>query len=293
MFKHATTLLFVCLLGHSAAHAQYGVIELDAVLLESSELLQNGQPEQALALMQRNQSRFGNSPEFINNLAVAYLGNAQPDQAISLLRQLLDSDPVFGILAHNLVELELQRPDPAPSTVNPVLFVQSSQSFFNAELASTTQPLDSTLSPSPTLPAPQPVVESSAVPTERPTASTSSPNNEFTLELIRITETWAEAWSAKDLTAYLGSYAEDFTPDSATSHAQWRRAREQALARPGEISVQLEDIEVQSAGSNMQVRFTQAYRSATYSDLVVKTLLFSQLDGRWKIVSETSAAISR
>ncbi|MFX4227753.1 MAG: hypothetical protein ACFHHU_07675 [Porticoccaceae bacterium] len=104
--------------------------ELDALLLESSNLMQEGRIEEALILLEGAKPGYGDSREFMNNLAIAYLGNSQPEEALSIFRELVDMDPLYSIIAHNLLEMELQISDSRPEQINPLLFVQSVESFY-------------------------------------------------------------------------------------------------------------------------------------------------------------------
>ena len=263
--------------------AQSSTLQLNAVLIESSDLLQAGDAQSALALLKRYEEEYSTQPEFLNNLAVAYLGNSQPLEAITILRQLVEADPVFSIVAHNLLELELQIAEAPPETINPVLFVQSTQSFFETEVANL-DPVESQ-------------ENTTSVVTETLTqaaarASLSTENTAIdTEQIIQLTRDWANAWSNKNLESYLGFYAENYQPDASTSNAQWKASRNTSLSRPGDISVELSNIISEIQEDHGEVRFEQAYRSANYSDRVEKTLVYSRLEGEWKIVSETSITL--
>ena len=82
---------------YSIGLAQSSNLQLNAVLIESSDLLQAGESQAALVLLKRYETDYSNQPEFLNNLAIAYLGESQPIEAITILRQLVEADPVFSI----------------------------------------------------------------------------------------------------------------------------------------------------------------------------------------------------
>lgn len=275
--------LFCTIAVHNSSSAQISVVQLDAVLIESSDLMQAGNQEAALALLKRYEENFSSQPEFLNNLAVAYLGNSQPLEALTILRQLVDSDPIFSIVSHNLLELELQIAEGPPETLNPVLFVQSTQSFFETELADLSESID----PS----ADEPIILASQRTDEIAPESDNTNAIVVSPALLELTESWAQAWSSREVEAYLNYYAEDYQPDPNTSHDQWRGNRDAALTRSGEISVAVSEIDVQIEASIARVEFLQSYRSSNYSDSVRKTLVYSYADERWKIISETSIAL--
>lgn len=260
--------------------AQSSNLELDALLIESSDLMQSGQAENALALLKRYEEDYSTHPEFLNNLAVAYLGTADPVAAVTILRQLVDSDPVFSIVAHNLIELDMQSAEGPPETINPVLFVQSTQSFFEAEMENI-EAIN--------------IAEASSEPSIVPARAAPAPILTH-LQILRDaleeqTLEWAADWSAKDLEAYLNHYAADFLPADATSAREWRISRSVALNKPGDILVEISDFDVFIDGNIATARFEQRYESSNYADRVEKTLVYSYLGDSWKISSETSIPI--
>lgn len=273
----------VLLAGMALTHfciAQNSNLELDALLIESSDLMQAGDSQAALALLKRYEQDYSSSPEYLNNLAVAYLGTADAVAAVTILRQLVDSDPIFSIVAHNLIELEMQTAQGPPETINPVLFVQSTESFFEAEIESLgnnnlEQPSsDQVFSSSTNSPAP-----------------ISTHLQVLRGALQQQTLAWAQAWSNKNLEAYLGFYADTFQPADGSSSREWRIGRSVALSKPGEIQVEVSDFNVFIDGNTATARFTQDYQSSNYADQVEKTLVYSYIDARWKIISETSIPI--
>ena len=84
-----TALLLICSQPSLAQNS-----ELDALLLESSNLMQEGRIDEALVLLEGAENNYSDSREFMNNLAVAYLGNSQPEEALVIFRTLVDSDPM-------------------------------------------------------------------------------------------------------------------------------------------------------------------------------------------------------
>ena len=100
---------------------------------------------------------------------------------------------------------------------------------------------------------------------------------------------WAAAWSRQDTEEYVSFYASTFRPASGLSGSQWLAQRRQRLTAPAFIEVTVSDLEVVSAGvREVRVRFHQTYRSDTFSDRVVKTLVLLSEAGDWRIYSETT-----
>ncbi|MEK8033707.1 TolC family outer membrane protein [Ideonella sp. DXS29W] len=104
---------------------------------------------------------------------------------------------------------------------------------------------------------------------------------------------WAAAWVAKDVTRYLSFYADSFATGAATHggdrRAQWRAGRERALSRPGDISVQLNQLSARAVSpTRVEATFEQVYRSPTHRDTMRKTLVWELQAGQWRIVSESN-----
>lgn len=113
-------------------------------------------------------------------------------------------------------------------------------------------------------------------------------------EVISRLEEWAAAWSRQDTEAYLGFYDSEFTPSGRLSRSGWEAERDQRLSRPGWITVQLSDIEVQvEAPDRVRVELVQDYRSDGYGDRSRKLLTLVLREGEWRILSETTLKILR
>ncbi|MCB1963116.1 MAG: ankyrin repeat domain-containing protein [Rhodocyclaceae bacterium] len=101
---------------------------------------------------------------------------------------------------------------------------------------------------------------------------------------------WADAWSRKDMPAYLAHYDTAFTPEDGLAPAAWTQQRTRRIAgKRGAIAVALRDLTVTYAGRTAQVRFEQHYRSANYREVSRKQLDLVLRDGQWCIVRELNA----
>ena len=97
---------------------------------------------------------------------------------------------------------------------------------------------------------------------------------------------WAAAWSSKDVSAYLGHYAETFE-HGMKSKSAWERQRRARLSNPATISVNLSNIQIDLQSETLAtVKFQQDYSSNKYKDSGTKTLVLSKASGSWKIQSE-------
>ena len=98
---------------------------------------------------------------------------------------------------------------------------------------------------------------------------------------------WAAAWSARTFDLYAGFYAPSFEPADGSSRATWAKQREQRLATPKRIQVEVRNLKLKEAGSDMMLaEFEQHYSSDSYSDVTLKELKWVKVGGQWLIERE-------
>lgn len=106
-------------------------------------------------------------------------------------------------------------------------------------------------------------------------------------EVVQAIESWAAAWSRKNVKDYLAHYARDFKTPSGMSRSQWETERTQRVGKPGAISVAVANLRVSMESENQATaRFTQHYKSATLSSSTGKTLMLARHNGKWLIQQE-------
>ncbi|HPI61096.1 MAG TPA: TolC family outer membrane protein [Zoogloea sp.] len=103
-----------------------------------------------------------------------------------------------------------------------------------------------------------------------------------------LVKSWAAAWSAKDFKGYKTFYSSRFQPEQGKLDA-WMAVREKRLAKPGDITVTVEKLNVRNVSATAaEASFTQHYRSADFKDAGPKTLHYELENGQWKIVRESN-----
>ena len=106
-------------------------------------------------------------------------------------------------------------------------------------------------------------------------------------EVLEAVKAWAQAWSRKDVDAYLGFYARDFSTPKGQTRADWEKQRRQRILAPKSIEVSIDSARVSREGDAAKVSFRQGYKSDTFSSRGSKTLVMSRSeDGRWRIRQE-------
>lgn len=105
--------------------------------------------------------------------------------------------------------------------------------------------------------------------------------------VLRVVTAWANAWSANDVAGYLARYAPDFETPKGMSRADWEAQRKVRIAKPRQISVEIESPTVRFDGSNRAtVTFRQHYRSDNFKSSTRKTLVMIRSGETWLIQQE-------
>ncbi|MEN3111652.1 tetratricopeptide repeat protein [Uliginosibacterium paludis] len=104
--------------------------------------------------------------------------------------------------------------------------------------------------------------------------------------VVTAVNAWADAWSAKNVKAYLGFYARDFAVPGKKGRSAWEKERTERIEKPGAIKVSLSEIDVRVNGDKATVRFKQNYQSAGFNSASGKTLELALQNGRWLITQE-------
>src|SRR3990172_4840256 len=106
-------------------------------------------------------------------------------------------------------------------------------------------------------------------------------------DVIKAVRGWAEAWSKKDVDAYLTFYARDFKTPNGQARGAWEKSRRQRITAPKHIEVNLEGLKVGAINGNITtVSFRQHYRSDSFKGDSNKTLDMVRVDGKWLIRQE-------
>jgi outer membrane biosynthesis protein TonB len=105
-------------------------------------------------------------------------------------------------------------------------------------------------------------------------------------EALALVNSWAKAWSNKDVKTYLAQYDADFQPPKAQSRKQWAEERRIRIEEKGSISVKIEAPKVTIKGTTATVRFRQSYQSDKLKINATKTLVLTRQGNRWAIVQE-------
>lgn len=102
---------------------------------------------------------------------------------------------------------------------------------------------------------------------------------------------WAKCWSNQDVACYLAAYSTIFAPENGSSLDNWKKTRTRKLTAPKSIALELGPLQfLENTSTEVAVQFEQAYRSPTYADNSLKTLVLMKESSGWKIIREASVA---
>ena len=97
---------------------------------------------------------------------------------------------------------------------------------------------------------------------------------------------WAEAWSRRDMQAYVAAYVDEYAGRGARTHAQWVADRTQRIAAKRSIEVAVSDLRITVNGDRADARFVQRYRGDALVVTSRKRLGLQRIDGAWRIREE-------
>lgn len=290
--------------------------------LKALILTETGRSADAIAVFTKLTEDFPELPEPYNNLAVLYAQQKQYDKARTALEMAIRTHPSYSIAHENLGDvyaklasqaydkaLQLDSSNKATQTklamikdltsagksnVRPV-----AQASVEAAAAVSKPPVVAeAVKPSPPPPVKPPelvrpetktpetkVPEAKAAEVKTPeTKAAAVPGAEA--EVGKALQAWVNAWSNKDMKAYLACYASDFQTPNGMARKAWETERTQRIDKPGKLQVTVDNVRISITGDKATVRFRQNYKSATLKSSTSKTVIFVKTGNRWLIQQE-------
>ena len=178
------------------------------------------------------------------------------------------------------------QPAPTAAPTKPAAQPTATVVASTAGVASTTptKPAPQATSAAATTPAPAVAAAPTPAPTPAP-AKAATPNGSE--DVTKAINAWADAWSRKDMKAYLGAYASDFDTPKGMSRKAWEQEREQRIAgKGGKISVSIDTPQVAINGDKATAKFRQHYKATGLSSSTTKTLVLVRSGSKWLIKEE-------
>lgn len=267
--------------------------DAQARFLKGLILADQGKTNDAITVFTALTEDYPELPEPYNNLAVLYASQSKFDAAKNALEMAIRTHPSYATAHENLGDLYAKM---ASLAYDKALALDSKNAAAQTKLAliqdmiggqprksAAVRPTAATPKPAAVAAAPKPAVVA-AKPTAEPAASQPAAAN---AGIEAAVTRWAQAWSARDVDAYLAAYAGNYAPPGMT-RTSWEAQRRARIAAPKEIDVQISDLKIEQQGDTASASFRQAYRSDRLTSTVTKTLKLALQGGAWRIVGETS-----
>ncbi len=239
-------------------------------------------------------------PEPYNNLAVLYAANGKYEAAKNALEMAIRTHPSYATAHENLGDLYArmasQAYDKALQIDNSNKTAQTKLALIKEMMSGKPQPKVAMAAasgrPAAALPpagSPAPAA-AKAAPAETKPAETQPAKpaaGKPAPDVAETVQSWARAWSSRDVEGYLAHYAPDFTP-SGMSHAAWAAQRRDRIVNAKRILVVARDIQVKRVSpTRAEVSFKQVYQSDRFNSASRKTLEMALNGGQWLIVRES------
>lgn len=291
---------------------------------------ETGKTGDAIATFTKITEDYPELPEPYNNMAVLYAGQNQFDKARAALEMAIRTNPSYATAHENLGDVYAKLASQAYSKalqldsgnagVQPKLALI--RTLFSADTKGQQKPAATGAQPSapvPATPAPAPAPAAAAKPAPAPAtppvaaapaakpapaaaappiaapatpaapAPAAAPNG-AEKEVEAAVRAWADAWSGKDMNAYLASYGQNFEPPGKQARKAWEDDRRARIVGKSRISVKLSNLSIAVQGSKATAKFKQDYSADALNVSSRKTLDLAKAGERWVIVKESTGS---
>jgi tetratricopeptide (TPR) repeat protein len=268
--------------------------EPQARFLKGVILTEQGKQPEAIEIFTKLTQDYPNLPEPYNNLAVIYASQGQYEKARTSLEQSIRTHPTYATAYENLGDVYAKL---ASQAYGKALQIDASNTTAQNKLSLVRELVrEPGAKPTAVAAAPQPSAPK-ATPTDAPKepakvaavapTPAAKPAADASADVLKAVNGWAQAWSKKDASGYLGYYARDFKTPAGESRGDWEKTRRERIAAAKSISVAVESPKVTMRGAEQaSVSFRQTYKSDKLTSKNRKTLELVKVDNRWLIKEE-------
>jgi len=255
-------------------------------------LADQGKTNDAIAVFTSLTEDYPELPEPYNNLAVLYASQNKYAEAKNALEMAIRTHPSYATAHENLGDVYAKM---ASIAYDKALALDNKNTAAQTKLAL----IQDLIGAQPGKPATSKVIPAASKPVAKlvaaeptpikPAPTKSSPVNPAMAnkDVEAAVARWAQAWSARNVDAYLAAYSSNFATDGLT-HKEWEAQRRARITAPATIDVKISKLKVEQQGDTASATFSQAYRSDRHQSTVTKTLKLALQSGQWRIISETT-----
>lgn len=279
-----------------------------------------GKQVEAISTFTKLTEDYPELPEPYNNLAVLFAGQGQYDKARVALEMAIRTNPSYATAHENIGDVYARL---ASQAYNKALQLDSANVAVPPKLALIREVFKPNLSNTrPVMGAP--VVTAATTPASLPAPAVTPPSSKATQPPVaapvkpavtaaatpvapvvktpaplsadgdagKSAETavmaWAQAWSDKNMAAYLGAYSPNFDTPGKQSRGAWEKDRTDRITGKSHISVKLSELSTKITGDEAVVKFRQTYKADSLSVSSRKTLQLKKQGSQWLITREST-----
>jgi tetratricopeptide (TPR) repeat protein len=276
-----------------------------ALFMKGVLLAEQGRRDEAIKTFTDVTEKFPNLPEPYNNLAVLYADQGQFDKARKALETAIKTHPSYATAHENLGDIYARMASEAYdkalqldtsntraqgklSMIKDLFGTGNKTTLAAKEPAKTDVKVANPIRPADTKSAEIKNADLAAtkvtVEPEKLAADAAKNNDEA---LTSAVNSWAQAWSSKNLDQYFASYGASFKPAKGESRKAWEQQRRERITRPAKINVAVSNIKITSVdATNAKVRFKQSYQADGKPIYTAKTLVLKKEGDNWFIEQE-------
>ena len=276
-----------------------------AMFMKGIILVESGKREDAIKTFTELTEFHPNLPEPYNNLAVLYADAGQYDKAKKSLETAIKTHPSYATAHENLGDIYARM---ASEAYDKALQLDNRNSRAQSKLSMIKDLFGSSASTGANSGSKVVAKSNEVVKTAKSTTMPIRPADKSTLEEVKVAElpkpvankaiieekniseavdSWASAWSNKDLEKYLASYAQTFKPAKGESRQVWEQSRRERVSKPSSINVTLSNQQITLVDGNIaKVSFKQTYKAAGKPIRTDKTLMMKKTGVTWLIEEE-------
>ncbi|HTM58991.1 MAG TPA: tetratricopeptide repeat protein [Burkholderiales bacterium] len=265
--------------------------EPQARFLKGVILTEQGKQSEAIEIFTKLTQDYPSLPEPYNNLAVIYASQGQYEKARTSLEQSIRTHPTYATAYENLGDVYAKL---ASQAYGKALQIDASNTTAQNKLSlvrelvrePSAKPAAVAAASDTAKEAPKAAVPAATVAAVAPKAP-EKPAADASGDVLKAVNGWAQAWSKKDASGYLGYYAKDFKTPAGESRGDWEKSRRERIGAAKSISVAIESPKVTMRGADQaSVSFRQTYKSDKLTSKNRKTLELVKVDNRWLIKEE-------
>ena len=267
--------------------------DAQAMFMKGVILAETGKRDDAIKAFTDLTQKYPNLPEPYNNLAVLYAESGQYELAKKSLETAIKTHPSYAIAHENLGDIYARM---ASEAYDKALQLDGGNTRAQSKLALIKDLFGTGNKTTVAAKATEPAKPSTLPirPADKKTESAKPVANDgAAIEEKSIRDaanSWASAWSSKDLDKYFASYADSFKPTKGESRKSWEQTRKERINRPAKISVELTNpkVTIEDADS-AKISFKQSYRADGKPIRTDKTLIMKKVNGAWLVDQEIAS----